>query len=838
MCRLNTFIFVACVIYVPQFVVSFAQASPNSITFQSRIVKPDGLPLEAASVNFRISLTDTVGSCIIFQEDFSNRDMTGNKGLINLAVGTGSKVFPVGPLTLAQAFNNYNSPTLNCQAGGSIVAGATDRRKLILQFNDGSGWQTVPAMDINSNPYALQADSAFKLGDFPAGDYVRTATFPTCVGGEALHFNGASFTCVAVGGGAGTVTGVSSANADIGVSVASPNPVLTLNSGTGANQIVKLDGTSQLPAVSGVNLTALNASNLGSGTVPAARMPALTGDVTMTAGTTATTIANNAVTNTHVAAGAAIARSKLAAGTVNHVLVNDGTGGAMSSIGCNNGELLKWAAGVPTCSADIGGVGDIVNGGNTTGATVVIGTNDAQSLQLETGGTTKMTILDNGNVGVGTITPTSRLQITGQSSGGSANAPIALSVTGGSGAAGYIGGGINIIGGLAGDNAGEGGAITIQGGTDGGATGGSIGLTGAGGRGGTPANTPGIVTIAGGDAGNGNSGGNVRLDGGAKSGGGSDGNVLLATARGNVGVGTTTPTLKLDVAGRINVIGPTSDSVMISGGNDTATGPQTIVIGKGAGAALTSGRDNTFIGYIAGAANTTASGNTFVGRAVAYQTTTGDLNTFVGNNVALANTTGARNVGVGHAAGMNSVSANRWVALGRYSLYEFTASGDTYNVAVGESALTGVSGQSIGTLNTALGGRSGAGVTSGTSNTFLGYNSGSAVTSGSNNVIIGSNTGASIATSSNNVLISDGAGNIRITTDSSGNVGIGTSTPQAKLDINGFMRMSKNLGAPAACTATIDASIAITSLYTTCICNGGATTWVSTADGTTPCVWQ
>lgn len=46
-----------------------------------------------------------------------------------------------------------------------------------------------------------------------------------------------------------------------------------------------------LPALSGVNLTALNASNLGSGTVPAARFPALTGDVTTSAGAVATTLA-------------------------------------------------------------------------------------------------------------------------------------------------------------------------------------------------------------------------------------------------------------------------------------------------------------------------------------------------------------------------------------------------------------------------------------------------------------------------------------------------------------------------------------------------------------------
>lgn len=44
-----------------------------------------------------------------------------------------------------------------------------------------------------------------------------------------------------------------------------------------------------------------DAADLTSGTVPAARMPALTGDVTMTAGTTTTAIAANAVTNADLA---------------------------------------------------------------------------------------------------------------------------------------------------------------------------------------------------------------------------------------------------------------------------------------------------------------------------------------------------------------------------------------------------------------------------------------------------------------------------------------------------------------------------------------------------------
>lgn len=42
--------------------------------------------------------------------------------------------------------------------------------------------------------------------------------------------------------GSGTVTSVTSVNADIGIATTTTTPVLTLNSGTGANQIVKLDG--------------------------------------------------------------------------------------------------------------------------------------------------------------------------------------------------------------------------------------------------------------------------------------------------------------------------------------------------------------------------------------------------------------------------------------------------------------------------------------------------------------------------------------------------------------------------------------------------------------------
>ncbi|HVU06171.1 MAG TPA: hypothetical protein VHE10_00005, partial [Candidatus Paceibacterota bacterium] len=60
--------------------------------------------------------------------------------------------------------------------------------------------------------------------------------------------------------------------------------------------------------------------------------------------------------------------------------------------------------------------------GNSFGATAVLGTNDAQSLQLETNNSPKVTVTSTGNIGVGSTTPTAKLTVTnGGSSTGITN---------------------------------------------------------------------------------------------------------------------------------------------------------------------------------------------------------------------------------------------------------------------------------------------------------------------------------------------------------------------------------------------------------------------------------
>ncbi len=85
--------------------------------------------------------------------------------------------------------------------------------------------------------------------------------------GQSIRWNNASGDWEYFFPANGTVSVVTSSNSDISISNGTTTPTLTLNTGTAANQIVKLNGAAQLPSVSGVNLTGLNASNIASGTI-------------------------------------------------------------------------------------------------------------------------------------------------------------------------------------------------------------------------------------------------------------------------------------------------------------------------------------------------------------------------------------------------------------------------------------------------------------------------------------------------------------------------------------------------------------------------------------------
>ncbi|MCM2354916.1 MAG: tail fiber domain-containing protein [Pseudobdellovibrio sp.] len=212
--KLNFFRIILFVFVFANTLVAFA--NPGVTTYQAKIIKPDGLPLESSSVNFKFTILDPAGSCILYSETYSSVNMASTAGLISFSLGSGVKTYPASATTFADVFSNI-TPTLSCDAGGpgTYSPGANDVRKIVMQFHDGTGWQTLPAMNINAVPYAMYATEAQKISGLPS-----------CAAGQALGYNGVSFSCETVGGGVTSSTVI----AALGYEPVQPASFTTVNS--------------------------------------------------------------------------------------------------------------------------------------------------------------------------------------------------------------------------------------------------------------------------------------------------------------------------------------------------------------------------------------------------------------------------------------------------------------------------------------------------------------------------------------------------------------------------------------------------------------------------------
>lgn len=218
---------------------SVSSAAPMYTTYQAKIIKPDGHPLEATSVNFRFTILDPAGACILYSENFNTINMSGTAGLVYFSLGSGIKTYPTsGTVDFSDVFNNQVS-SLSCDASGpvSYTPTANDLRKIVMQFHDGTGWQTLPAMNINHVPYAMYAKNAasattavnsLQLNGKTDLDFVQVTSIPTCGASQALQFNGASFGCVTVGSGGGGLLSVSG-TAPIMVTGSASAPVISIS---------------------------------------------------------------------------------------------------------------------------------------------------------------------------------------------------------------------------------------------------------------------------------------------------------------------------------------------------------------------------------------------------------------------------------------------------------------------------------------------------------------------------------------------------------------------------------------------------------------------------------
>ncbi len=278
------------------------------------------------------------------------------------------------------------------------------------------------------------------------------------------------------------------------------------------------------------------------------------------------------------------------------------------------------------------------------------------------------------------------------------------------------------------------------------------------------------------------------------------------------------------VAGFANTTGVANSFFGKSAGQSNTTGASNSFFGQRAGFANTTGADNAFFGGNAGELNTTGFGNAFFGRNAGNSNTIGIANSFFGGSAGDSNTTGSNNTFYGNGAGISNTigDGNTFVGTlagnGNDTGGSNTIIGDHANVlvsnltnatAIGSRAavsqsnsliLGGITGVNSGT-DTSVGigttaptnlltigspeativtGKVGVFGTSGfnvvlreTTNDvegIMGVNS-------SSGVIYGSMTNHDVSIRTNNTN--------RIVIDAGGNVGVGTSGPNDKLDVNG-----------------------------------------------------
>lgn len=307
-------------------------------------------------------------------------------------------------------------------------------------------------------------------------------------------------------------------------------------------------------------------------------------------------------------------------------------------------------------------------------------------------------------------------------------------------------------------------------------------------------------------------------------------------------------------AGNLNTSGFQDVYVGYNAAARAQSSPQAVFVGSGAGAMITgTPNENVFVGALAGTLTGGGEGNIIVGSQVAYNGNGFQFNVMMGHNAAYNIANGDHNVYIGESAGYNSGSAlyNTYVGkdagynatggsnvfIGYQAGYNEVGSGKLYiNNSNGTPLIYGdfaVAARQVGIdTNNLLGEKLTVpgGVYIHSVNTGLEIDSDDLGTFETKLIArpnAGTNQSALAFYTAPGSAAQDQTERVRI--DKDGNVGIGTSTPNARLHVNGVVRIVPTDG-PGSCDANMHGGIYYdSSMSETCQCNGAS--WIQVDGG-------
>ncbi|ODS51052.1 MAG: hypothetical protein ABS42_00485, partial [Bdellovibrio sp. SCN 50-8] len=163
------------ILLLPFFLISSTAFASPKINYQGRIARPDGSPLEASSVQFRLQImTPNTSSCLMYEEA-RTLNMNGSGGVFSIVIGdgNGSRMDSSG-YDLDRVFANFGTFSFSAatcaNATNTFSPTADEGRKFRVHFNDGSGWKSIPDIEIVMAPSAIES---MQVGGFKAENLLR-----------------------------------------------------------------------------------------------------------------------------------------------------------------------------------------------------------------------------------------------------------------------------------------------------------------------------------------------------------------------------------------------------------------------------------------------------------------------------------------------------------------------------------------------------------------------------------------------------------------------------------------------------------------------------------------
>ncbi|MBL7557938.1 MAG: hypothetical protein JNM24_19070, partial [Bdellovibrionaceae bacterium] len=157
-----------------------ASANNPGVSYQGRIFKPDGNPLEGSNVQFRMQVRSPGSENCLLYEEVQTINMVASSGIFSITLNDGSGTRLDTPTyQVDRIFANRDTMTLDatrCSVGTTYTPNSGDGRKFVVYFKDETmgAYEPLPIMSLNYSPQAMYALEAQKVDKFSINNILRT----------------------------------------------------------------------------------------------------------------------------------------------------------------------------------------------------------------------------------------------------------------------------------------------------------------------------------------------------------------------------------------------------------------------------------------------------------------------------------------------------------------------------------------------------------------------------------------------------------------------------------------------------------------------------------------